>query len=191
MAVSEAGPLASAAARAVAVSEAGPVASMAGRAVAVSEAARAVARGCSVVPLVDSAASQAGWMAVGLVPSRSSPLRFVSHLTSRISGPPSGRFAAQHRVVSQCAVYVEHSSCRRPARYAGTAPLTSIRSRSRRAMPRRAHADRGPATVVPGGTARRQWVHASGGRSRRHATPGPDRSGDPPHATRLPPSEAG
>ncbi len=97
VAVSEAGPVASEAARAVAVSEAGRVA---------SEAARAVARGCSVVPLVDSAASRVGWMAVGLVPSRSSPLRFLSHLTSRISGPPSGRSAAQHRVVSHCAVYV-------------------------------------------------------------------------------------
>ena len=54
---------------AVAVGEAGPVA---------WAAARAVVLGCSAVPLAAPAASRAGLMAVGPVPSRSFLLRFVS-----------------------------------------------------------------------------------------------------------------
>ena len=59
----------------VAVAEAGLVA---------SGAARAVVPGCSAVPWVAPAAAWAALMAVGPVPSRSSPLRFVSHLTPQI-----------------------------------------------------------------------------------------------------------
>jgi hypothetical protein len=79
----EGGPMAGAAA----VAEVDPVA---------WEAAQAVAPGCSVVPWVDPAAERAGLRVAGPVPSRASPLRFVSRLTPKLSSLPTGRLAESY-----------------------------------------------------------------------------------------------